>query len=79
MSDLETHAAAAEPPPAPQPPVSVDERPVGLGALQFQAEVSGEEGQVHARAVQLAAGRPAQVEDAVDEVRHAGAGKADLG
>ena len=33
MSDLETHAAAAEPPPAPQPPVSVDERPVGLGAL----------------------------------------------
>ena len=33
MSDLETHAAAAEPPPAPQPPVSVDERPAGLGAL----------------------------------------------
>lgn len=33
MSDLETHAAAAEPPPAPQPPASADERPVGLGAL----------------------------------------------
>jgi len=33
MSDLETHAAAAEPPPAPQPSASADERPVGLGAL----------------------------------------------
>lgn len=33
MSDLETHAAAAEPPPAPQPPASVDEHPVGLGTL----------------------------------------------
>jgi ATP-binding cassette, subfamily B, bacterial len=33
MSDLETHAAAAEPPPAPQPPASADEHPVGLGTL----------------------------------------------
>ena len=32
MSDLETHTAAAAPP-APQPPASADERPVGLGAL----------------------------------------------
>ena len=33
MSDLETHAAAAEPPPAPQPPAAADEHPVGLGTL----------------------------------------------
>ncbi len=31
MSDLETHAAAAEPPPAPLPSAAADGRQVGLG------------------------------------------------